>query len=180
MSRTERLLELLQVLRRQREPVSGEALARATGVSIRTLYRDIASLQAQGAAITGEAGVGYVMQPGFMLPPLMFGAEELDALVLGMRFVAAHGDRTLAQGATNALAKVMAVLPPALRREVDASALLIGAAPRPPRTRSNRTCCARPSGANASCTSITATRPAACRSASSGLMRSCISTWCAC
>jgi predicted DNA-binding transcriptional regulator YafY len=132
MSRTERLLELLQVLRRQREPVSGEALARATGVSIRTLYRDIASLQAQGAAITGEAGVGYVMQPGFMLPPLMFGAEELDALVLGMRFVAAHGDRTLAQGATNALAKVMAVLPPALRREVDASALLIGAAPRPP------------------------------------------------
>jgi predicted DNA-binding transcriptional regulator YafY len=127
MSRSERLLQLLQVLRRHRAPVSGEALARETGVSIRTLYRDIASLQAQGAAITGEAGVGYVMQPGFMLPPLMFGAEELDAIVLGMRFVAGHGDRALAQGATNALAKLTAVLPPELRREVAASALLIGA-----------------------------------------------------
>ncbi len=81
----ERLLELLQVLRRHRAPVSGQALARDTGVSIRTLYRDIASLQAQGAAIEGEAGVGYQMKPGFMLPPLMFGADELDALVLGMR-----------------------------------------------------------------------------------------------
>jgi len=132
MSRSERLLQLLQVLRRHRTPVSGQALARETGISIRTLYRDIASLQAQGAAITGEAGVGYVMQPGFMLPPLMFGADELDALVLGMRFVAAHGDRTLAHGATNALAKLTAVLPADLRREVDASALLIGAAPHAP------------------------------------------------
>lgn len=127
MSRAERLLQLLQVLRRHRAPVSGHALARETGVSIRTLYRDIASLQAQGAAIEGEAGVGYQMKPGFMLPPLMFGADELDALVLGMRMVAQHGDATLARGATNALAKLEAVLPPALRRELAASALLIGA-----------------------------------------------------
>ena len=132
MSRSERLLQLLQVLRRHRHPVSGQALAQETGISIRTLYRDIASLQAQGAAITGEAGVGYVMQPGFMLPPLMFGPDELDALVLGMRFVAQHGDTTLAQGATNALAKLTAVLPAELRREVDASALLIGAGPPAP------------------------------------------------
>jgi predicted DNA-binding transcriptional regulator YafY len=132
MSRSERLLQLLQVLRRHRHPVSGQALARETGISIRTLYRDIASLQAQGAAITGEAGVGYVMQPGFMLPPLMFSPDELDALVLGMRFVAQHGDPTLAQGAANALAKVTAVLPAALRREVDASALLIGAGQQTP------------------------------------------------
>lgn len=127
MSRAERLLELLQVLRRHRAPVSGQALARETGVSIRTLYRDIASLQAQGAGIEGEAGVGYQMKPGFMLPPLMFGADELDALVLGMRMVAEHGDRTLARGAANALAKLEAVLPPALRRELAQSALLIGA-----------------------------------------------------
>lgn len=127
MSRAERLLQLLQVLRRHRTPVSGQALARETGVSIRTLYRDIASLQAQGAAIEGEAGVGYQMKPGFMLPPLMFGADELDALVLGIRMVAQHGDTTLAHGATNALAKLEAVLPPALRRELAASALLIGA-----------------------------------------------------
>jgi len=126
MSRSERLLQLLEVLRRHRHPVSGQALARETGVSIRTLYRDIASLQAQGAAIEGEAGVGYVMKPGFMLPPLMFGADELDALVLGMRMVAQHGDRVLAQGASHALAKLTAVLPPELRREVETSALLIG------------------------------------------------------
>jgi len=126
MSRSERLLYLLQVLRRHREPVSGQALARETGVSLRTLYRDIASLQAQGAAIAGEAGVGYVMQPGFMLPPLMFGADELDALVLGMRLVADMGDPALAQGAANALAKLAAVLPPELRREAQTSALLLG------------------------------------------------------
>ncbi|WP_332879449.1 helix-turn-helix transcriptional regulator [Massilia sp. S19_KUP03_FR1] len=126
MSRSERLLHLLQVLRRHRQPVSGQALARETGVSIRTLYRDIASLQAQGADIAGEAGVGYVMQPGFMLPPLMFGADELDALVLGMRLVADLGDPALAQGAANALAKLAAVLPPELRREAQTSALLPG------------------------------------------------------
>jgi predicted DNA-binding transcriptional regulator YafY len=69
MSRSERLLTLLQVLRRHRRPVSANTLATEIGVSIRTLYRDIASLQAQGAAIAGEPGVGYVMKPGFMLPP---------------------------------------------------------------------------------------------------------------
>ena len=99
MSRSERLLDLLQVLRRHRRPVSGLVLAAEIGVSIRTLYRDIASLQAQGAAIEGEPGVGYVMKPGFLLPPMMFQSEELDALVLGMRWVADRGDRSLADGA---------------------------------------------------------------------------------
>jgi predicted DNA-binding transcriptional regulator YafY len=102
-------------------------LAGEIGVSIRTLYRDIASLQAQGAAIEGEPGIGYVMKPGFLLPPLMFGSEELDALVLGMRLVAERGDRTLAYGALGTLAKISAVLPPELRRELEESALLVGA-----------------------------------------------------
>ena len=127
MSRSERLLGLLQVLRRYRQPVSGKALARETGVSIRTLYRDIASLQAQGALIEGAPGVGYLMKPGFTLPPLMFGPEEIDAIVLGMRMVVAHGDYTLAQSAAAALAKIAAVLPVELRRELEASALFIGA-----------------------------------------------------
>lgn len=83
MSRSERLFELLQALRRHRRPVSGKTLAAETGVSIRTLYRDIASLQAQGAEIEGEPGIGYVLKPGFLLPPLMFRPEEIDALVLG-------------------------------------------------------------------------------------------------
>ena len=134
MSRSERLLNLLQVLRGHRAPVSGLALAAQTGVSIRTLYRDIASLQAQGAAIVGEPGVGYVMKPGFMLPPLMFGSEELDALVLGMRMVADCGDRPLAQGALSTLAKIAAVLPPELRRELEESALLVGAGRKTPAT----------------------------------------------
>lgn len=130
MSRSERLLSLLQVLRNHRRPVSGQALAAEVGVSIRTLYRDIASLQAQGAAIEGEPGVGYVMKPGFMLPPLMFASEELDAMVLGMRWVADRGDRALAKAALSTLAKVSAVLPPELRRELQETALLVGAGPR--------------------------------------------------
>ena len=75
MSRSERLFDLLQVLRRHRRPVSGRALAEEIGVSLRTLYRDIASLQAQGATIEGEAGIGYVLRPGFLLPPLMLPRE---------------------------------------------------------------------------------------------------------
>lgn len=132
MSKSERLLSLLQVLRRHRRPVSGQVLAGETGVSIRTLYRDIASLQAQGATIEGEPGVGYVMKPGFMLPPLMFQFEELNALVLGMRWVADRGDRTLANGALSTLAKISAVLPPALRCELEESALLVGAGKKTP------------------------------------------------
>ena len=80
MSRAERLLHLIQVMRRYRRPVRGKALATELGVSIRTLYRDIASLQAQG-----EPGVGYVLKPGFTLPPLMFSAEEVEALAFGSR-----------------------------------------------------------------------------------------------
>lgn len=128
MSRSERLLHLLQVLRHHRRPVSGQALAADTGVSIRTLYRDIASLQAQGADIDGAPGIGYLMRPGFMLPPLMFGTQELDALVLGMRLVAERGDPALAHGARGALAKIAAVLPADLRRELEDTALLVGAA----------------------------------------------------
>ena len=71
--------------------------------------------------------MGYLMKPGFMLPPLMFGAQEIDAIVLGMRMVVAHGEHTLAQAAASTLAKLSAVLPPELRRELEASALFIGA-----------------------------------------------------
>src|SRR5436189_6140686 len=126
MSRAERLLELMQVLRRHRRPVSGESLAREVGISIRTLYRDIASLQAQGAHIDGEPGMGYVLRPGFMLPPLMFSEEEIEALVLGSRWVADRGDAALGQAARTALAKIAAVLPPDLKASLDTSSLLIG------------------------------------------------------
>lgn len=126
MSRTERLLDLLQLLRRHRAPVSGADLAREMGISIRTLYRDIATLQAQGADIQGEPGLGYVLRPGFTLPPLMFSADEIEALVLGSRWVARRAeDPRLGDAAANALSKITAVLPPDLRNAADNSALLI-------------------------------------------------------
>ncbi|MCV2369225.1 helix-turn-helix transcriptional regulator [Roseateles oligotrophus] len=127
MSRSSRLFDLLQLLRRHRHPIQGAALAQQMDVSLRTLYRDIATLQAQGAQIEGEAGVGYVLKPGFMLPPLMFSMDELEALVLGSRWVAGRAeDAQLAEAARNALAKISAVLPADLRHELDSSALLVG------------------------------------------------------
>lgn len=126
MSRTQRLLDLLQLLRRHRRPVSGMALARELGVSLRTLYRDIATLQAQGADISGEAGVGYVLKPGFLLPPLMLTENEIEALVLGARWVQRRADPALASAAQDALAKIAAVLPEDIRAQMDATPLLIG------------------------------------------------------
>lgn len=126
MSRAQRLLELVQVLRRHRRPVAGAVLAQEVGVSIRTLYRDIESLRAQGAPIDGEAGVGYVLRPGFLLPPLMFSEEEIEALVLGSRWVSERADGPLGKAARNVLAKIGAVLPEDLKDSIDASGLLIG------------------------------------------------------
>jgi len=127
MSRAQRLLDLIQILRRHRRPVAGSALAAELGVSLRTLYRDIATLQAQGAHIEGEPGVGYLLRPGFMLPPLMFSEEEIEALVLGSRWVSERGDAPLAAAARNAITKVAAVLPDELRERLDATTLLVPA-----------------------------------------------------
>lgn len=126
MSRAERLLHLMQILRRHRHPVSGRVLAEALGVSLRSLYRDIATLQGQGASIEGEAGVGYVLRPGFMLPPLMFSEEEIEALVLGSRWIMQRGDPALAEAGRNALAKILAVLPPDLRSDTELPSLMVG------------------------------------------------------
>jgi predicted DNA-binding transcriptional regulator YafY len=132
MSRAERLLSLIQLLRRHRRPVPGSALADELGVSLRTLYRDIASLQSQGAAIDGAPGFGYVLQPGFMLPPLMFSPDEIEALVLGSRWVADRADARLGGAARQALAKIAAVLPPEGRQLLDGSTLMVGPAVDPP------------------------------------------------
>lgn len=132
MSRAERLLALLQLLRHHRRPVSGAVLAGELGISLRTLYRDIASLQSQGAVIDGAPGFGYVLQPGFMLPPLMFSTEEIEALVLGSRWVAERADPRLGSAARQAIAKVAAVLPPEARQWLDGASLLVGPAVDPP------------------------------------------------
>jgi predicted DNA-binding transcriptional regulator YafY len=126
MSRAQRLLDLIQLLRGYRRPVSGAVLAEALGISLRTLYRDIETLNGQGAHIDGEPGIGYVLRPGFMLPPLMFSEDEIEAIVLGSRWVADRADAALSGAARSALVKISAVLPPDLKDGLDASALLIG------------------------------------------------------
>ena len=130
MARSERLLDLIQILRRHRRPVRGAELAEELRVSLRTVYRDIQSLIATGARIDGEAGIGFVLRAGYTLPPLMFGAEEIEALVLGSRMVAESADEPLADAARNALAKIAAVLPEERRDEIEGLGLL--SAPRPP------------------------------------------------
>ncbi|NWA23300.1 YafY family transcriptional regulator [Pseudomonas gingeri] len=126
MSRSQRLLTLIQILRRHRFPVAGAMLAQELGITLRSLYRDIGTLKEQGANIEGAAGLGFVLRPGFMLPPLMFSEDEIEALVLGSRWVAERADERLGLAARNALDKISAVLPPGLKDELDASALLIG------------------------------------------------------
>ena len=113
-------MNLIEEFRRHRRPVSGNDLAQALGVSIRTLYRDIASVRALGAAIEGEPGVGYVLRSGFLLPPIMFSVEEVDALILGSRWVAERADKPLAEAARKAMARLTAVMPTELVDRVEA------------------------------------------------------------
>ncbi|PAX17026.1 transcriptional regulator [Vandammella animalimorsus] len=125
-TRAHRLLQLLELLRARRRPMPGQQLAEALGISLRTLYRDIASLRAEGAAIEGEPGIGYLLRPGFTLPPLMFSADELEALVLGARWVANQSaDPALAEAADQALRRITGVLPSDLRLQVETSGLFV-------------------------------------------------------
>lgn len=130
MSRAARLLHLLEHLRAQRRPLPGPQLAVRAGISLRTLYRDIATLREQGARIEGDPGVGYVLRPGFTLPPLMFSEEELEALVLGARWVASQSaDPELARAAQGVMNRIGATLPEPLRTAAETSGLFV-----PPRS----------------------------------------------
>ncbi|KMK65813.1 YafY family protein [Puniceibacterium sp. IMCC21224] len=111
MARTERLFQLMQALRRLPAPATALALAMETGVSERTLYRDIDTLRALGAVIDGAAGFGYTLIEDAHLPPLGFDDEEIEALVLGLREVQAVGDAALTEAATSAMSKLRARLP---------------------------------------------------------------------
>jgi predicted DNA-binding transcriptional regulator YafY len=123
MDKTERLFSIMDALRRHRRPVTAAALAEEQGVSVRTLYRDVQTLVGLGAPIDGEAGIGYMLRPGFFLPPLMFSAEELEALVLGARWVEARPDKALADAARNALAKIATASPDDLRDRISNTGL---------------------------------------------------------
>lgn len=125
MRRAERLLQLIQILRRHRRPVTGETIARELEVSLRTVYRDIAALMADRVPIRGEAGIGYVLGEGFDLPPLMFTPDELEAVMLGLRWVAKRGDKDLTRAAMDAVAKIGTVLPDNLKPFLFDAALLV-------------------------------------------------------
>ena len=112
MLRTQRLLSLLQQLRQSRHAVPAQALAAMLGVSLRTVYRDIETLRQQGADIRGSAGVGFVLhRTDFLVPPLMFDENEIEALVFGIRAAIVQGDDDMAQAARSVLGKIQDVLP---------------------------------------------------------------------
>lgn len=115
MARADRLLRLLQILRRYRRPVTAAAIADELEVCQRTVYRDIAGLIDEGVPIRGEAGIGYVLGDGYDLPPLMFNADEIEAMLVGLRWVGARGDASLARAAADVVAKIGQMLPSHLK-----------------------------------------------------------------
>lgn len=122
MRRADRLFQLVSVLRMSRL-ITARDLADRLGVSVRTVYRDVDDLRESGVRIDGEAGVGYRLAHDHELPPLVFDAEEIEALVVGVRLVTRVGDRALALAARRALDKVEAALPADLRARLQSTAV---------------------------------------------------------
>src|SRR5215831_4690337 len=125
MRGADRLFEIIQLLRLAATPTTAASLAEALEVTVRTVYRDIAALQARRVPIEGERGVGYVLRKGFTLPPLMFTADELDAIAVGARLIRRIRDRKLQQAAAGVLKKVTAILPDDLRGHLVAAPLYV-------------------------------------------------------
>lgn len=115
MRRADRLFQIIQVLRREKRPVTARALAHELETSMRTVYRDIADLMAQRVPISGEAGIGYVLDRHYDMPPLMLTPDELEAAVLGAQWVAQRSDPALARAARDLIAKITAAVPAQLR-----------------------------------------------------------------
>lgn len=123
MRRTTRLFEIIQLLRAARRPLTADALAETLEVARRTIYRDIASLQAISVPIHGEAGIGYVMRAGYDLPPLMLTVEEVEALAVALSLLARTGDSGLREAAGTLQGKIAGVLPREARRPIEAPSL---------------------------------------------------------
>ena len=115
MRRADRLFQIIQVLRRTRKPLTADAIAAELETSKRTIYRDIATLMEQRVPIRGEAGMGYILEKGFDLPPLMLTPEEIEAAVLGAQWVASHADESLSRAAADLIAKIAETVPERLR-----------------------------------------------------------------
>lgn len=119
MRRADRLFQIVQILRRSAQPVTADAIAVELETSKRSVYRDVAALVGQRVPIRGEAGVGYVLEGGYDLPPLMLTEDEVEAAVLGAQWVAGHADPVLARAAQDLVAKIAAVMPEELRPLVE-------------------------------------------------------------
>src|SRR5690606_32955289 len=123
MDKTERLFAIMDALRRHRRPVTAAQLAEDQGVSVRTLYRDIQTLIGLGAPVEGEAGIGYMLRLGFFFRALMCSDDELEALVLGARWVEAQPDVELSDAGRNALGKIAPASPEDLRDRISDTGL---------------------------------------------------------
>jgi len=108
---TNRLFSIIQILRSAKYPIKAQQLADEMEVSVRTIYRDISELQNQYVPIVGEVGIGYVLQPGYDMPPLMLTINEIEAALLGAHWVSQRGDPTLANGARDLIAKIQSIVP---------------------------------------------------------------------
>src|SRR5579871_6678576 len=115
LRRADRLFRIIQILRRARIPVTAVDMASELETSLRTIYRDIAQLMADRVPIRGEAGIGYVLDGGFDMPPLMLTADEIEAAMLGAQWVMSRGDSALARAASDLVTKIGAVIPEHLR-----------------------------------------------------------------
>jgi predicted DNA-binding transcriptional regulator YafY len=125
MRRADRLFDIIQCLRAASAPITAASLAASLEVTPRTIYRDIATLQARRVPIEGAAGLGYVLRPGFDLPPLMFTMDEIDAIAVGARLVRRIRDPKLQGAAERVLAKVAVAVPEALRPHLTAAPLYV-------------------------------------------------------
>src|SRR6187549_1870382 len=132
MRRADRLFEIVQILRRERRPITADAIAAELESSKRSVYRDIAALIGQRVPIRGEAGIGYVLDGGFDMPPLMLTSDEVEAAVLGAQWVAGRGDPALARAARDLVAKIAATVPERLRPVVLEPAVASGPVWKPP------------------------------------------------
>lgn len=123
MRKASRLFEIIQILRLAKKPVTAAVIAEQLEVTVRSIYRDIVALQAMRVPIEGGRGIGYVLRPGFDLPPLMFSIEEMEAIVLSLALLERTGDVELKQAAKRVGAKIAGAVPPPLRQALDANAL---------------------------------------------------------
>ena len=133
MRKASRLFEIIQILRLARNPITAAEIAARLEVTVRSIYRDIAALQAMRVPVEGERGIGYILRPGFDLPPLMFSIEETEAIVLALALLERTGDIELKAAASRVADKIAGAVPPPLRQTLSARALHAwGTAPRQP------------------------------------------------